>query len=64
VLDARPEETVPMPEESWLPLAAALAIGVVFVGLLLGQPIIVGVGVAAALAFVAVWLWRTGGVRA
>jgi cytochrome c oxidase subunit I+III len=59
-MDARPEQVVVLPGNTWVPLLAALCVGLFFLGMLLGQYLLAVAGVvASALAFLA-WAWRNG----
>jgi cytochrome c oxidase subunit I+III len=62
VLDADPEEILPMPEETFVPLLCALGLTALFVALLLGATWLVAVGGVATLLVIARWTWRAGGV--
>jgi cytochrome c oxidase subunit 1/cytochrome c oxidase subunit I+III len=64
VLDAEPEEILPMPEETFVPLWCALGLLALFVALLLGAVWLVVVGFAATLVVIARWTWRAGGIPA
>lgn len=57
VLDAAPETIIRMPIESVWPLALAGALCFLFVGVLINQLLLSGVGVLLALVAVGGWLW-------
>ncbi len=57
LLDAQPEDVVPMPEDSWWPLLAALAIAMVFVSLLLRSLIPAAVGAFLIYVSLIGWNW-------
>ena len=59
VLDGEPEEVLVMPEESFWPLATALAIAAAFVGFLLNAAVVVIVALVAVAVLLTGWLWRT-----
>ena len=56
-LDAEPERIVEMPEDSYAPLLLAIALSVLFVGLLLKVWAVVAIGALAVLAALLLWLW-------
>jgi cytochrome c oxidase subunit I len=56
-LDAEPERIVEMPEDSYAPLLLAIALSVLFVGLLLKVWAVVAIGALAILAALLLWLW-------
>ncbi|MCU1379894.1 MAG: cytochrome [Acidimicrobiales bacterium] len=57
--DTRPEEDLRIPRESWVPVATALGIAVLFVGLLVNAEIMAVVGVVGIVVAAGVWAWRT-----
>jgi cytochrome c oxidase subunit 1/cytochrome c oxidase subunit I+III len=57
VLDAQPDLILKMPGDSYAPLVLALALSVLFVGLILHSLWCTGVGVAATALAILVWLW-------
>jgi cytochrome c oxidase subunit 1/cytochrome c oxidase subunit I+III len=57
VLDAEPDLILKMPGDSYAPLALALALSVLFVGLILHSLWCTSVGVAATALAILVWLW-------
>jgi cytochrome c oxidase subunit 1/cytochrome c oxidase subunit I+III len=58
-LDALPQDTLGIPEPTYLPFLAALGVTAIFVGLL-AEAVVVGVaGAVVGIAAVVVWLWRT-----
>ncbi|MFL5767081.1 MAG: cytochrome c oxidase subunit I [Actinomycetota bacterium] len=59
VLDGEPEEILVMPEESFWPLATALAIAAAFVGFLIDVAAVVILALVAIVVLLAGWLWRT-----
>jgi len=59
VLDADPDERLPMPEDSLRPLLFALGLTILFYGLLVGRFLVIGVGGAWTLAAIAAWQWQT-----
>ncbi len=59
-LDAQPEIILKMPEDSILPLLAALALTLLFVGALIHVWWFAGACAAIGLAIVAAWLWPRG----
>ena len=58
-LDARPEETMEIPEETYLPFLLALGIGVFFAGLLIKAELVLGTGIALGVVGLLWWTWRT-----
>jgi cytochrome c oxidase subunit I+III len=62
VTDAEPEEALPMPEASVLPLLTALGFAAVFVSLLLGSVPAALLSTLVTLAFIGAWTWDLGGV--
>jgi cytochrome c oxidase subunit I+III len=60
-IESVPDEIMEVPEETYVPFAAAVGISLVFVGLLVSRLLVGLVGGAAALAAVAIWTWRTEG---
>ena len=64
VLDAEADRRLPMPDDTLLPLLLALAVTMMFVGLLY-QSALLGIGgVLASLLLVAGWVWPTAGREA
>jgi cytochrome c oxidase subunit 1/cytochrome c oxidase subunit I+III len=59
VFDAEPEGPWPVPPDTYLPFFVALALAVVFLGLLVRGVLIGFAGVAIALVCAFVWMWRT-----
>ncbi|MBX6322434.1 MAG: cytochrome c oxidase subunit I [Rhodospirillaceae bacterium] len=59
-LDAEPDVILKMPEDSVAPFVLALAMGVVFSGLLLRSWWMAGAGAAVCLAALLVWTWPRG----
>ncbi|MHB8671832.1 MAG: cytochrome c oxidase subunit I [Acidimicrobiales bacterium] len=57
--DAEPSERLAMPEDSLRPLAFALALLVVFIGLLVRRELVIAVGVIAAIVGIVAWQWQT-----
>ncbi len=55
VLDAQPESILPMPEESYTPVATAFGIAVLFVGLLTGLYPVIVLGGLAGIAGLLAW---------
>jgi cytochrome c oxidase subunit 1/cytochrome c oxidase subunit I+III len=58
-LDAKPQDTLGIPEPSYLPVAAAFGVLLLFIGLLVTSAVIGVVGVAIGLVAVVWWVWRT-----
>ncbi len=58
-LDAAPQDTLGIPEPTYLPFAVAVGILGLFVGLLVKAAVIGVVGVALGIVGVLWWLWRT-----
>jgi cytochrome c oxidase subunit 1/cytochrome c oxidase subunit I+III len=56
-LDAEPQAIASMPEDTLLPLYAAIAMFVLFLALTFQWMWVVGVSIAVSLALVAIWLW-------
>jgi hypothetical protein len=56
-LDAEPDRIVEMPEDSYAPLLLAIALAILFVGLLLKLWPVVAFGGLATLAALLLWLW-------
>jgi cytochrome c oxidase subunit 1/cytochrome c oxidase subunit I+III len=56
-LDAEPDVILKMPGDSLLPLLLALALTILFVGLLLTALWVCAVGALALLAILVAWLW-------
>jgi cytochrome c oxidase subunit I+III len=59
VLDAQPQGRIVIPEETIVPLVLAAALVFIFWGILVNLPVMIGFGVAATLATLAVWFWPT-----
>ncbi len=57
--DAAPEGEWPVPPDTYLPFFAALALAIMFVGLLMRTAVIAVIGVAIAIVSLLVWMWRT-----
>ena len=57
VLDAQPDLILKMPGDSYAPVVLALALSMLFVGLILHSLWCTGIGVAATALAVLVWLW-------
>jgi cytochrome c oxidase subunit 1/cytochrome c oxidase subunit I+III len=57
VLDGEPDVILKMPDDSYVPLAFALAMAMFFVGLLVQRPLGALAGVALMAAILAAWLW-------
>jgi cytochrome c oxidase subunit 1/cytochrome c oxidase subunit I+III len=57
VLDAEPDLILKMPGDSYAPLALALTLSMVFVGLILHSGACTGVGVLGAAVSLLVWTW-------
>jgi cytochrome c oxidase subunit I+III len=62
VMDAVPEEEVPMPESSIVPLLLALSLAGVFVSFLAGAPLVAAAFAVLGAAAIGWWAWRLGGV--
>ncbi len=62
VLDAEPDLILKMPGDSYAPLALALALAVLFVGLILHSLACSGLGAAAVALAIVVWLWPQRGL--
>jgi cytochrome c oxidase subunit 1/cytochrome c oxidase subunit I+III len=58
-IDTRPQETLEIPHETYLPLVLALGLMVFFLGLLVHAAAIGALGVALALVGLVWWAWRT-----
>ena len=59
-LDASPEaEPMVVPEETYVPLVAAVGIAVVFIGLLVSKVLVGGLGLLVAAVALGLWTWRT-----
>jgi cytochrome c oxidase subunit I+III len=56
-LDAEPSAVLQMPEDTYLPLALAISIGVIGYGLLFGLVWLASIGGIASAACVITWLW-------
>ncbi len=61
VLDAVPESVLKMPEDTLYPLGLALALMVLFYGLVFKSVLVFAIGLAATLASVVGWLWPRPG---
>ncbi len=59
VFDAQPEGPWPVPPDTYLPFFAACALAVMFVGLIMRVVLIGFFAVAALLASILIWMWRT-----
>jgi cytochrome c oxidase subunit 1/cytochrome c oxidase subunit I+III len=58
-IDARPEATMEIPHETYLPLFTALGIATFFLGLLINGVLVGAAGVVAAAVGLVWWAWRT-----
>ncbi|CAN5165200.1 hypothetical protein BH18ACT4_BH18ACT4_00620 [soil metagenome] len=58
-LDAEPEETMEIPEETYVPFVLALGITAFVVGLLIEAVVVGVVGVAVGAVAMVMWTWRT-----
>jgi heme/copper-type cytochrome/quinol oxidase subunit 1 len=58
-VEARPESTMSIPEESYLPFLVALGIGIVFVGLLVEATLVGILGLVIGAFAILRWAWRT-----
>jgi cytochrome c oxidase subunit 1/cytochrome c oxidase subunit I+III len=58
-VDALPEATMSIPEESYLPFLVALGIAIVFVGLLVEAALVGILGLAVGAFAITRWAWRT-----
>ncbi|HET7613756.1 MAG TPA: cytochrome c oxidase subunit I [Gemmatimonadaceae bacterium] len=56
-LDAEPKAVLQMPEDTYLPLALAISIGVIGYGLLFGLVWLAAIGALASAVCVIAWLW-------
>ena len=56
-VDARPESVMHMPHDSLVPFFLTLALAVIFIGLLLSQFWLTGVGIVLTIAMIVLWLW-------
>jgi cytochrome c oxidase subunit I len=54
-----PQEALRIPEESWVPLATAGALALLFVGLLINATVVAVGAALAVVAGAAAWAWRT-----
>jgi cytochrome c oxidase subunit 1/cytochrome c oxidase subunit I+III len=59
-LDARPDAVAVMPEDSVWPLLTAVALGLLFTGLLLAWAWLAVASTAAVLVCLAAWMWPRG----
>ena len=59
MLDAEPDVILKMPGESYLPLILALALALVFSGLLIKGPIVVAAALIVITVDLLLWLWPT-----
>jgi cytochrome c oxidase subunit I+III len=59
-VSGKPREIIHLPANSWLPLLSALALGVMFVGLLVRIYPMAAVGTVVALLFLLRWSWING----
>jgi heme/copper-type cytochrome/quinol oxidase subunit 1 len=57
MLEPEPQILMVMPEDTYLPLLVSLAMAIVFVGILLDKMVLIGLGGALGLFFMAWWLW-------
>jgi cytochrome c oxidase subunit 1/cytochrome c oxidase subunit I+III len=62
VLDAEPDLILKMPGDSYAPLTLALALGVLFVGLIVHSPGCTGAGMLGTGLAILVWLWPQVGL--
>ncbi|HEY7105397.1 MAG TPA: cytochrome c oxidase subunit I [Acidimicrobiia bacterium] len=58
-LDAKPQDTLGIPEPTYLPFAVAVGVLCFFVGLLVKAAVVGVVGVALGIVGVVWWVWRT-----
>jgi cytochrome c oxidase subunit 1/cytochrome c oxidase subunit I+III len=58
-VDARPEATMSIPHETYVPFLVALGIAIIFVGLLLKATLVGVVGVALGAFAILRWTWHT-----
>ena len=58
-LQSGPEETMEIPEPTYLPFILALGIAVIFMGLLIQAAVVGVLGLAVAAIGITTWLWRT-----
>jgi cytochrome c oxidase subunit I len=56
-MDAEPDRIIEMPEDSWAPFLLAVALGVLFVALLLKVWAVIAVGALLVLAALLLWVW-------
>lgn len=63
-IDAEPEQVICLSKSSWWPLIAAIATGIVFVGLLSKVYLLIPFGAALTAAAFLAWAWTTGEPRA
>ena len=59
-LDALPQDTLGIPQPTYLPFVVAVGIAIFFVGLLVEAAIVGVVGLAFGGVALMRWLWRTG----
>ncbi len=59
VVGASPSSLVKTPEDTLIPLVAALSLSLIFIGLLLTSVVITAIGVALTLLSAAAWFWPT-----
>ena len=59
VFDAAPEGAWPVPPDTYLPFFAAVALTLVFVGLLMRTAVIAIGGAAIVIVSLLIWMWRT-----
>lgn len=59
-LSGRPESVIVLPQNSWWPLAAAIATGVFFLGVLLKWYGVALTGLAVSVSLFLCWAWDTG----
>ncbi|MFP5350543.1 MAG: cytochrome c oxidase subunit I [Gammaproteobacteria bacterium] len=59
ILTGEPEHVAQLPGSSWVPLHAALALAVMFVGVLAGMYLVAALGVVLAIVVGLRWLWDT-----
>jgi cytochrome c oxidase subunit 1/cytochrome c oxidase subunit I+III len=62
VLDAEPDLILKMPGDSYAPLILALALGALFVGLILHSLLCTSLGGVAIVMAILVWLWPQRGL--
>ena len=58
-IDTRPESTMTIPHETYVPFFVALGIAVFFVGLLISAVVVGILGIVVGVAALLIWTWRT-----